>query len=126
MGTGTYDRLVPILVRRKYNLTVSTTVCYAGAVLHKGVERMAHRVNEYRKRIRISQQEKIIELQEVNASLLKKVQEQEEQIFRLSESLNQRMLGFVPKKPKRERSTTPKEKSEWQRIRANMNSLRKG
>jgi hypothetical protein len=77
---------------------------------------MDSRYVAYRKRRRVEAQEEIQELKEVNASLVKKVYELEEQNFRLSQSLKERLLGYVPKKPKKEKQLSRSKKEEIHRI----------
>lgn len=79
---------------------------------------MAHRVNEYRKRRHTAQLELIAELREENAALLAKVKEQEEELWRISQT------RAIPLKPRKTRapSRAKTQKEEARRIRANMNS----
>ena len=71
---------------------------------------MSSKYAAYRKRRLGSLQDEIVELREICASRLKKIQELEEQNYRLSESLKERMIGYVPRKPKKEKQTSQAKK----------------
>lgn len=95
MGTGTYGDLADVLVGHKHTLTVSTTACYTGVVLHKETN-MVHRVNEYRKRRLLSMKEYIEQLEKENRRLAWECQQYKDNHYKLTEEVKtlRRRLGI--------------------------------